>query len=112
MKEFNQKLNANEFLISISNFKLNKIDYSYEDEDDDDLNDDNDNNINNEEKIIKEKIRRPVLDINFESYHSSLNFIDHLCDVCDELTKYNIDFQRIFLYNKLLEINKKLSYNY
>ena len=111
LKEFNQKLNANEFLISISNFKLNKIDYSYEDEDDDDLNDDNDNNINNEEKIIKEKIRRPVLDINFESYHSSLNFIDHLCDVCDELTKYNIDFQKIFLYNKLLEINKKLPCN-
>ena len=70
-------------MISISNFKLNKIDYSYEDED---IEDDGENNEDNEEekndKIKKnEKIKRPVLDINFESYHSSLNFIDHLCDI-------------------------------
>ena len=115
-KELNyikEKLNGNEFLISISNFKLNKIDYSYEDED---IEDDGDNNEDNEEekndKIKKnEKIKRPVLDINFESYHSSLNFIDHLCDICTELTKYNADFQKIFLFNKLLEVNKKLPCN-
>ena len=107
-----KKFNANEFLISISNFKLNKIDYSYEDEDSEDDNNEIENEIINEEKSIKiEKIRIPVLDINFESYHSSLNFIDHLCDICSELTKYNIDFQKIFLYNKLLEINKKLPCN-
>ena len=107
-----KKFNANEFLISISNFKLNKIDYSYEDEDSEDDNNEIENEIIDEEKSIKiEKIRRPVLDINFESYHSSLNFIDHLCDICSELTKYNIDFQKIFLYNKLLEINKKLPCN-
>ena len=52
-----------------------------------------------------------MFDINFESYHSSLNFIDHLCDISSELTKYNIDFQKIFLFNKLLEINKKLPCN-
>ena len=108
-----EKLNANEFLISISNFKLNKIDYSYEDEDSEDDNNNKEKEILNEEekKNKKEKLRRPVLDINFESYHSSLNFIDHLCDVCSELMKYNIDFQKIFLYNKLLEINKKLPCN-
>ena len=107
-----KKFNANEFLISISNFKLNKIDYSYEDEDSEDDINETENEIIDEEKSIKiEKIRRPVLDINFESYHSSLNFIDHLCDICSELTKYNIDFQKIFLYNKLLEINKKLPCN-
>ena len=113
LNEIKEKLNGNEFLISISNFKLNKIDYSYEDED---IEDDGDNNEDNEEekndKIKKnEKIKRPVLDINFESYHSSLNFIDHLCDICTELTKYNADFQKIFLFNKLLEVNKKLPCN-
>ena len=113
LNDIKEKLNGNEFLISISNFKLNKIDYSYEDED---IEDDGDNNEDNEEekndKIKKnEKIRRPVLDINFESYHSSLNFIDHLCDICTELTKYNADFQKIFLFNKLLEVNKKLPCN-
>ena len=111
--KFKEKLNANEFLISISNFKLNKIDYSYEEEDSDEEN----NNIKNEngeenEKNGKEiKIRKPLFDINFESYHSSLNFIDHLCDICSELSKYNIDFQKIFLFNKLLEMNKKLPCN-
>jgi len=111
--KFKEKLNANEFLISISNFKLNKIDYSYEEEDSDEEN----NNIKNEngeenEKNGKDiKIRRPLFDINFESYHSSLNFIDHLCDICSELSKYNIDFQKIFLFNKLLEMNKKLPCN-
>ena len=113
LNDIKEKLNGNEFLISISNFKLNKIDYSYEDED---IEDDGDNNEDNEEekndKIKKnEKIKRPVLDINFESYHSSLNFIDHLCDICTELTKYNADFQKIFLFNKLLEVNKKLPCN-
>ena len=111
--KFKEKLNANEFLIGISNFKLNKIDYSYEDEDEEI--EDNNNTINEndeeEEKNNKEKIRKPVFDINFESYHSSLNFIDHLCDISSELTKYNIDFQKIFLFNKLLEINKKLPCN-
>ena len=111
---FKKKLNANEFLISISNFKLNKIDYSYEDEDSDEENNINiieNENLDEGNNNKKEKIPKPVLDINFESYHSSLNFIDHLCDICSELTKYNIDFQKIFLYNKLLEINKKLPCN-
>ena len=115
MNDIKNKLSGNEFLISISNFKLNKIDYSYEDEDEDIENYNNNDNAEEEEKNDKikktEKIKRPVLDINFESYHSSLNFIDHLCDICSELTKYNLDFQKIFLFNKLLEVNKKLPCN-
>jgi len=113
--KFKEKLNANEFLISISNFKLNKIDYSYE-EDDNNMNENNnlENDITEEEEKTNKYetiINKSLLDINFESYHSSLNFIDHLCDICSELTKYNIDFQKIFLFNKLLEINKKLPCN-
>ena len=96
-------INADDFLISISNFELNNPDYSYE-EDDDDYNEDN-------KEDNKEKIKNPIIDINFASYHSSLNFIDHLCDICNELTKYENDLQRIYLYNKLLEINKKLPCN-
>ena len=98
-------INADDFLISISNFELNNPDYSYEEDDDDYIN----NEDNKEDN--KEKIKKPIIDINFASYHSSLNFIDHLCDICNELTKYENDLQRIYLYNKLLEINKKLPCN-
>ena len=113
MIKFKEKLNANEFLINISNFKLNKIDYSYEDDNNEfENNSENDDNKEEEKNNKEEKlINKTFLDINFESYHSSLNFIDHLCDICSELTKYNIDFQKIFLFNKLLEINKKLPCN-
>ena len=62
---------------------------------------------NKNEKIIN----KTLFDINFESYHSSLNFIEHLCDICSEMTKYNSDFQKKFLFNKLLEINKQLPFN-
>ena len=47
LNDIKEKLNGNEFLISISNFKLNKIDYSYEDED---IEDDGENNEDNEEE--------------------------------------------------------------
>ena len=111
--KFKEKLNANEFLISISNFKLNRIDYSFED-DDNELKNNSENNIPEEEekKNKNEKIiNKTLFDINFESYHSSLNFIEHLCDICSEMTKYNSDFQKKFLFNKLLEINKQLPFN-
>jgi phosphatidylinositol 4-kinase len=53
--KFKEKLNANEFLISISNFKLNRIDYSFED-DDNELKNNSENNIpEEEEKKIKKK---------------------------------------------------------
>ena len=112
--EIKKKLNANEFLINISNFKLNKIDYSYEEDSEEKENDIENEFFDDDEKDEKDggnKKKTNVFDVNFQSYHSSLNFIDHLCDICAELTKYNIDFQKIFLFNKLLEINKKLPCN-
>ena len=116
LSKLRNKLNPNDFLISISNFKLNNPDYSYEEDDDEDdiiYENENENNKEDEEEKNKnsEKIKKPIMDINFASYHSSLNFIDHLCDICNELTKYSIDFQKIYLYGKLLEINKKLPCN-
>ena len=116
LSKLKNKLNPNDFLISISNFKLNNPDYSYEEDDDEDdiiYENENENNKEDEEEKNKnsEKIKKPIMDINFASYHSSLNFIDHLCDICNELTKYSIDFQKIYLYGKLLEINKKLPCN-
>jgi hypothetical protein len=47
--KFKEKLNANEFLISISNFKLNRIDYSFEN-DDNELKNNSENNIPEEEE--------------------------------------------------------------
>ena len=112
ISKFTNKINSNDFLISISNFELKKHDYSYEEDDDEeDINNDYEKKEEEEEKNKNEKIKKPIIDINFISYHSSLNFIDHLCDICNELTKYGNDFQRIYLYNKFLEINKKLPCN-
>ena len=108
LKKLTNKLNANDFLISISNFELNNPDYSYEE--DDDIIYEEENIKEEEQNKISEKNKKPN-DINFSSYHSSLNFIDHLCDICNELSKYSNDFQKIFLYGKLLEINKKLPCN-
>jgi hypothetical protein len=55
MIKFKEKLNANEFLINISNFKLNKIDYSYEDDNNEfENNSENDDN-KEEKKIIRKK---------------------------------------------------------
>ena len=109
-----KKLNANDFLISISNFELKKYDYSYE-EDDDDIIYENENETENskeeEKKKNTEKIKKPITDINFASYHSSLNFIDHLCDICNDILKYSNEFQKIYLFNKITEVNKKLPCN-
>ena len=122
LAKLKNKLNPNDFFISISNFKLNNPDYSYEQDDDDDdyiiYETENENTkIEDDEKEKEkeknqEKNKKPIImDINFSSYHSSLNFIDHLCDICTELTKYSNDFQKLYLYGKLLEINKKLPCN-
>jgi len=40
-----------------------------------------------------------------------LNFIDHLCDISNELPKHPIEEQMPYLYEQLLEINKKLPCN-
>ena len=111
INELNQKLKANDFLITISNFELNNNnDDLFEEENDDNLNEEEENE---EEKNLEknEKPKKKISDVNFMSYYSSINFIDHLCDICQETSKYANDFQKLFLYNKLLEINKILPCN-
>ena len=105
-----QKLKSNDFFIDISNFKLLNDDITYEDEDDDQENESG--NIYEEKINIDTNItKKNLLDINFVSYHSTLNFIDHLCDISNELPKHPIEEQMTFLYEQLLEINKKLPCN-
>ena len=130
-KNFNSleyKFKSSEFLISISNFKLNNEDFTYEDDDDsqefdkvseNDLNEDKNNKekiydlYSNNEKIIDEfvNISKSIKDINFISSHSTLNFIEHLCDISNDLPNYPIEEQMLFLYQKLNEINKILPCN-
>jgi len=105
------RFRSNDFFIDISNFKLLNADVTYEEEFEEDpdeikaLQDDNskENSFTN--------LTKSSLDINFVSYHSSLNFIDHLCDISNELPKHPIDEQMLYLYEQLLEINKKLPCN-
>ena len=95
------KLKSNDFFIDISNFNLLNKDITYEDEMEcEEINNTSFSNI----------VKKP-LDINFVSYHSTLNFIDHLCDISNELPKHPIDEQMLYLYEQLLEINKKLPCN-
>jgi phosphatidylinositol 4-kinase len=109
-KKNKDKFKSNDFFIDISNFKLLNNDVTYEEDEDDQIIDKDiygdKININEEDKINKN-----ILDINFVSYHSTLNFIDHLCDISNELPKHPIEEQMSFLYQSLLEINKKLPCN-
>ena len=119
------KFKSSEFLISVSNFKLNNIDLTYEvdqdlDFDKDEKDEINTNNIQekpsdiyNEGKIDDNfiSINKSIKDINFISYHSTLNFIEHLCDISNDLPNYPIEEQMSFLYKKLNEINKILPCN-
>ena len=107
-----EKLKSTDFFMDISNFKLLNKDITYE-EDDEDEEQLIDKNIFEENTNINEvnKINKHILDINFISYHSTLNFIEHLCDISNELPKHPIEEQMSFLYQSLLEINKKLPCN-
>ena len=120
------KFKSSEFLISLSNFTLKNIDLTYiEDSDpyfdkDDEQNNLIDNNkaekpsdIYNEEKIDNNfvNINKSLGDINFISYHSTLNFIEHLCDISNELPNHPIEEQMVYLYQELNEINKILPCN-
>ena len=118
--EIKKKFNANDFFIDISNFELENIDYTYERDSDDEFDRDSNNlsiketiivNDNNEDIVKKEKSSKIPLDINFISYHSSLNFIEHLCDISNELPKHPINEQKLFLYEEITKINKKLPCN-
>ena len=57
------------------------------------------------------KINKSLKDINFISYHSTINFIEHLCDISNDLPKNSIEEQMSFLYKKLNEINQILPCN-
>ena len=113
----NKKFRPNDFFIDISNFKLNNVDLTYEEDDDMlEIEEEDDENIqnslysnNNNNDFLS--VQKSPLDINFVSYHSSLNFIDHLCDISNDLPKYPIDDQQLFLYEQLNKINKKLPCN-
>ena len=119
------KLKPSEFLISVSNFKLTNLDLTYEE--DDDLEFDKEENDDTNKIKIQEKpsdiynegkiddnfinINKSIKDINFISYHSTLNFIEHLCDISNDLPNYPIEDQMSFLYKKLNQINKILPCN-
>ena len=100
----NYKLKPNEFFIDISNFKLQTKDISFDKEENDDLEEEK-----NEETGFN--VLGQSYDINFISYHSSINFINYLCDISNELAKISEDQQMNFLYEKINEINKKLPCN-
>ena len=106
-----KQFRPNDFYIDISNFKLNNEDVSIEDDEILEV----EENEEDSSKILYGNdfvnLDKKPLDINFISYHSTLNFIDHLCDISNDLPKYPIDEQQIFLYKKLKEINKKLPCN-
>ena len=113
----NIQFKPNDFFIDISNFKLTNKNLYLDEEDflfeekEDEKNDNkkldflynNDNDFINLDKNPK--------DINFISYQSTLNFITHLCDISNDLPKYPVDEQMLFLYQQLNEINKKLPCN-
>ena len=123
------KFKSNEFLIDLSNFKLMKEDLTYDEDEEDDLDFENNTDKNNDSEINTNQnnkelnlyddkiaadfvnINKKVQDINFVSYHSTINFIEHLCDISNELPNYPIEEQMIFLYKKLRDINKKLPCN-
>ena len=123
------KFKSSEFLISVSNFKLNNMDLTYEEDEDfnnfdqeeekEDLikdtnkNEEKPSDIYNENNIADNFVNldKSLKDINFISYHSTLNFIEHLCDISNDLPNYPIEEQMAFLYKKLNEINKVLPCN-
>ena len=95
------KLQSDEFFIDISNFQLLNEDITYEITD----------SIIEKENEFQLIIEKKKSDLNFVSYHSSINFIEHLCDISNELSKQPIENQMEFLYEKITEINQKLPYN-
>ena len=119
-KNLNKKIKQfrpNDFFIDISNFKLNNADLTIDD--DEFLEADEEEEANKSQSFLYDNkndddfvnIQKIPKDINFISYHSTLNFIDHLCDISNDLPKYPIDEQQLFLYEKLNEVNKKLPCN-
>ena len=115
------KFKSNEFLIDLSNFKLLNEDLTYEEDEDFEFDEDKNNEKQNNLKpsdLYTDKltdnfinINKGITDINFISYHSTINFIEHLCDISNELPNHPIEEQMLFLYQKIRDINKQLPCN-
>ena len=113
------KFKPDEFFIDISNFKLNNPDITQEDDDLIEIDEKDEEDINNKQNLLYDEknvdefvnLGKSEKDINFISYHSTLNFIEHLCDISNDLPKHPIEEQKLFLFKKLNEINKKLPCN-
>ena len=104
-----EKFKPDDFFIDISNFNLNNPDLAQDDYDIDLEDEKEEENFNDEDN--NKNLGNPEKDINFLSYHSTLNFIEHLCDISNDLVKEPKEGQKLFLYKKLSEINKKLPCN-
>jgi phosphatidylinositol 4-kinase len=115
------KFKSNEFLIDLSNFKLMNEDLTYEEDEDFNFDDDKKTTNQNDLKpsdLYSDKLTDNFIninigstDINFISYHSTINFIEHLCDISNELPNHPIEEQMLFLYQKIRDINKQLPCN-
>ena len=106
------KFKANEFLIDLSNFKVDHEELFEGNEDeilDDDLGEQE--QINDLNVLNKIDITKKIPDINYISYYSTINFIEYLCTISNELPNHPIEEQMLYLYEKLSEINKKLPCN-
>ena len=115
------RFKSNDFLIDLSNFQLMNEDLTYEEEEDFEFDKEENKEKNKNLKssdLYDDKlsdnfvnVNKGITDINFISYHSTINFIEHLCDISNELPNHPIDEQMLFLYQKLRDINKKLPCN-
>lgn len=100
-----KKLSASDFFINISHFDLeNDQDRIYNDNDKD-----KDDIIDC--KFIDGSKKSFENDLNFISYQSSINFIDHLCDISNEMAKLPVESQKEYLFSELKTINKLLPCN-
>ena len=98
-----EKLKASDFFINISHFDLeNDQDRIYNDSDKGDIFD---------SKFIDGSKKSFENDLNFISYQSSINFIDHLCDISNEMARLPVENQKEYLFSELKTINKLLPCN-
>ena len=116
INEIKKKFRANDFLIDICNFELQNLDYTYEADSDDELSDKRHYSLKetvfvSDFEVVNKNNTKIPQDINFISYHSSLNFIEHLCDISNELPKHPKKEQKLYLYKELTKINKQLPCN-
>ena len=105
------KFKANEFLIDLSNFKVDHEELFEGNEDEILDNEIEIEQVNDFNVINKTDILKNIPDINYISYYSTINFIEHLCSISNELPNHPIEEQMLFLYEKISEINKKLPCN-